>query len=63
MLLPLPLKTELVCTKATPEQKARWSRAAHAQGLRVSQWLREIAEREVSALSKDAPAGTTVAAP
>jgi hypothetical protein len=40
------LKSEVVCTKATPEQKDRWDRAALARGLRVSQWLREIAERE-----------------
>lgn len=44
-------KTEIVPVRLAPSQKEKFREAAEAQGFRLSDWLRRLAEREMSRAS------------
>lgn len=46
-MVAIPTKSELVATRATPSRKALYQEQAAREGMRLSEWLRWLAERRV----------------
>jgi uncharacterized protein (DUF1778 family) len=58
----IPTKTEIVSTRATPARKALYRAAAEVEGLRLSEWLRRIADRHAAEMPRERGAGAQVQA-
>ena len=51
--MPIELKTEVIQIRVTPRQEKAFRAYAAAEGRRVSEWLRELAHREVAATRRE----------
>ena len=49
---PIPNRTALIGARATPARKALYVELAAREGLRLSEWLRQLAERRVRELTR-----------
>ena len=46
-MVDLPMKSEVVATRVTPPRKALYQETAAREGMRLSEWLRALAELRV----------------
>lgn len=49
----VPLKEAHVGVRTTPARKELWREVAAQEGLRLSEWMRRLAERRVAELTRE----------
>ena len=52
MSSPVPNKEVMVATRVTRSRKALYESVAHSEGVRLSEWLRRVADRRVRELAQ-----------
>jgi hypothetical protein len=49
---PVPNKEVMVATRVTRARKVLYEQVAHSEGVRVSEWLRRLADRRVNEIAQ-----------